>query len=379
MQNLKKCHKNCLLVSNRDLLICQNKAVLLKPGDISMKQWLLMSLIWVLAVGFSMPAQAYTVAIEATQLREDYPATYRVGKQDTLWDVTGVFLTTPWQQSGMWAEHIKVYPGDEVSVIREGGRAFLQLKHQREVKLSPQIRTPRNEPPPIEPIPISAIRQFLNKPQVVTEDLLENAPYIVQEAEGRLFMTEGNEIYVRDLRHARQGERYAIFRLGRHYNDDDGNSGVYEAIYLGQAQIIAADDELATAHIIDAEREIRAGDLLLELEEVRFSQDLQPKIPHSVEDAKIIAVVNGLAQIGQYQVVVIDKGRRDAIESGHIFGVYSGGGMVKDKVRPERGTVELPPRQAGTLLIFKVFDTVSYALVMSATRAIYVNDKLGLP
>jgi hypothetical protein len=362
------------------LLLCQNKAALFKSGGImkslNIKSWLW--LIWGLALSFSMPVYAYTVPIDAQQLRQDYPHTYLVSKHDTLWDVVGVFLTSPWQQSSMWGEEIKVYPGDEVSVIREGGRSFLQIKHNRVVKLSPQIRTPRDQPPPIEPIPLSSIRQFLNKPQVVTDEILENAPYIVHEADGRLIMTEGNEIYVRDLEHAREGEYYAIFRLGRNYGTDEGDSNVYEAIYLGQAKIIASGTP-TTAHITQAEREIRPGDLLLEIEEVRFSQDLIPKTPDMVDDSKIIAVVDGVSQIGQYQIVVIDKGRRDAVEPGHIFAVFSAGRIVKDKVRPDRDDVTLPQRQAGTLLVFKVFDTVSYALVMSATRAIYVNDQLGLP
>jgi len=41
--------------------------------------------------------------------------------------------------------------------------------------------------------------------------------------------------------------------------------------------------------------------------------------------------------------------------------------------------VELPGQHAGTLLVFKVFDTVSYALVTKATFPIKLFDEVVAP
>jgi hypothetical protein len=338
-------------------------------------------LVWWLMLGFSIAANAMTIQIDPTQLKENYPSQYVATAQDTIWDISGKFLRTPWGANDMWAQRLKVYPGDKISVIRTGGRSFLQIKHDRTVKLSPHVRVPRGEPAPLEPIPISSIRHFLNKPQVLTQDMIDAAGYVIAESEGRLLMTTGNEIYARNLEYAQVGDRYMALKVGQRYGNSDDEYAVFEAVYLGATEVLD-DGDPVTLEITDSENEIRVGNLLVPLEDTRYINDLMPGSPDFIEDAKVIAVVGGVSQIGQYQVLVVNRGTADGLREGHVLTVFAGGNIVKDTVRPDYEGGEdivLPKRNAGTILVFKSFDTVSYALVMEATRAIRVNYEVGLP
>jgi len=81
--------------------------------------------------------------------------------------------------------------------------------------------------------------------------------------------------------------------------------------------------------------------------------------------------------VGQYQGVVLDLGRQQGIETGHVLAVYQANGKMKDPVTGEE--VELPDEHAGTLLVFRTFDKVSYALLMKSARPVRVLDTVRTP
>ena len=59
-------------------------------------------------------------------------------------------------------------------------------------------------------------------------------------------------------------------------------------------------------------------------------------------------VPNGVTQIGQYDVVLIDKGERDGLTVGNVLAIYKTGEVVRDRVMNERVQLpaELPPQPA---------------------------------
>jgi hypothetical protein len=86
-------------------------------------------------------------------------------------------------------------------------------------------------------------------------------------------------------------------------------------------------------------------------------------------------VVEGLSQIGQHQTVVLNLGTADGMEKGMMLTVYQAGKVVRDSIShlPEN-KVQLPDKRAGIIMIFCVFDHISYGLVMGAERAVHVYD-----
>jgi len=325
-------------------------------------------------------AAAHTLAIdENAQFKASAPTQYTVRQGDTLWDVAGQFLENPQQAGAAWSEEaVSLHPGDQASVIERGERWHLQIKSQRVVKLSPNVVTTRADSA-VETVPLSKIRQFLARPQVAERDELNSAPYIVANAAGKLLISQGDIIYVRGLDDELVGESYIIVRAGQAYQDqgEDAEPLAYEATYLGSARL-EQDGDPATLTVTEAARDIRQGDRLLPVPPQVFERDFIPTLPgDGIEGARLIALLGEGTQVGQYQAVVINRGEEDGIERGNVLAVYRGGETIHDPLANE--SVSLPSLQAGTLLVFKVFEKISYALVVKATRDMHLYDEVALP
>lgn len=313
------------------------------------------------------------------ELLPSRPEKHIVVPGDTFLDIVGLFVADPIAASQIWGQNLpEVFPGDVVTLVTQGGVPALQVKRGRLVKLSPGIRVLKQEHK-IPVIPTEKIQQFLNRPRIVTQDEIELAGYIIANAEQKLLSSIGDDIYVRGLDEFSDEQEYIIVREGTAYHTKDSDEILaYEAIYLGDAKVKQSGDP-TTLLITAADREIRNGDHLLPLGERSFNEDFYPHAPLFLdEDAQIIAVVDGVSRIGQYQVVVLNKGTEDDMEIGHIVAIENRNvDEVEDKIADE--TVEIPNRRAGIAMVFKPFDRVSYALIMKATLPIRLFDKVTIP
>ncbi len=319
---------------------------------------------------------------DAEQL-SNYPEHYVVLPNDTMYSVLGKFVADPLLASEMWGERIpQIRIGDMVSLVElSSGQYALQIKRGRTVKLSPMTRIIQ-EQREIPTIPTDMIQQFLTQPRVLSLDEIENAGYIIANANQTLFASPDSLIYVRGLDEYDYQDRYAIVRLGQRFTDPDtGEMLAQETIYLGTAKLEKMGDP-ATLRVLSFTQGIYDGDLIVPLDsedDNQLTQDFYPRKPDYLEGdvAKIIAVVNGISQIGQHQIVVLNKGFDDGLERSHVLVANKGGQLVQDPVSKQM--VRLPSQQAGTLMIFKAFDRISYALVMKAKRAINLFDEVTIP
>lgn len=313
----------------------------------------------------------------AVPLREDAPLRYVVKKGDTLWDIADYFLRDPWYWPELWYANPEIdnphliYPGDVLKLVWVDG-----LPQVRRVeKLSPRVRELPLESA-VPTIPIEAIRQFLQGPRVVTEEELEQAPYVIRFLDEHLMGGESNHAYVRRADPA-DGPNMNIVRPGEPYIDpDSGELLGYEAIPVGRVEIQAFDD-VSTALITRSYREASLGDRLLPLDESVLTADFQPHAPAGALRGYIISVYDGVGEIGQYEIVVLNRGARENVESGHVLDIYKPARPANDPLTGER--VTLPPVKAGTLLVFKVEERVSFGLVMRATRSISIFDTVRTP
>jgi hypothetical protein len=253
-----------------------------------------------------------------------------------------------------------------------------QESNRPTVKLSPETRVMEREQK-IPTIKLEMIQHFLNRPRLISPEELDNAGYIIANAEQRIFSTQNSRIYVNGLDNNTAGSKYIIVRLGQAYlsplEDEADEILAYEAIYLGEAQLLVSD-EPATLTITSAEREIKNYDRLLPVEEYGFQDDFRLHSPPTLQDAYIIAVVNEILTIGKYQIVVINKGLEDGIARSHLLSVYKKGNVIKERVFEEE--VVLPNLRVGTLLVFRVFERVSYALVIEANIPINILDMVNV-
>jgi hypothetical protein len=334
-------------------------------------------------------ALSFSINLSADELEinPQHPERYTVVTNDTLWDISAKFLKSPWHWRKLWHGNPQIknpdliYPGDILHFSMIDGRPSLRLSRGsgREVSLHPRIRRESLDQE-IKTIPSDAISQFLTSPQVLSADDLETQPYIIDFPGEHVVIGAGDRIYVRSILQANSLD-YTVYRKGDPYiSPETGEILGYEAIYLADASLEKEGDP-ATLMITKSNQEIQMGDRLMPSSEKESALNYFPKPPDTQINGNIISVLNGVSQIGRHNVVVIDKGLADGIKTGDVLSIYQKGRIVVDpfKSKEETVMVKLPNELAGSLMVFRPFQRVSYALVMEATQAIHVLDKIQTP
>jgi hypothetical protein len=235
----------------------------------------------------------------------------------------------------------------------------------------------------IPSIPPSAIEPFLSRPLVIEPDGLEKAPTIIATQADRVLLAAGNSAYVRGIGAAKD-ETWYVYRKGNALVDPDTNQTLaYEAIYLGTAQL-TRPGEPATVTLTSAVQEVGAGDKLVAAgrpQPVNYA----PRAPGSQIRGRVIAIYGGVAKVGEagpQSVISINRGKADGIEVGHVLALYTLGGSVRDTTKAKGAPdalIKLPDERAGLAFVFRVFDRVSYALIMNVTRPVSPLDVVQTP
>ncbi|HUR40452.1 MAG TPA: LysM peptidoglycan-binding domain-containing protein [Verrucomicrobiae bacterium] len=328
------------------------------------------------------------------ELRENAPLRYVVKKGDTLWSISNKFLKDSWQWPELWTANEKVknphliYPGDELYLYYVGGEPRLARTGDgtepgdtrspgEQGDMVPRVRESSLDQA-IYSIPLEAIRAFLRGPRTIDEDLLDDAPYVLAFESDKLLGGSEDVGYALDMVDT-SITQYQVVRKGEAYKDPDDNDVIgFEVVPVAEAEVRAFGNP-ATIYLRKSAIETRAGDYLLPIEEDPLEQRFVPHAPDKVIDGRIISVYNGVSQIGQYQVVTINRGTQQGMEPGHVLSVMQTGRRATDPNSLFGRKVQLPEVKAGTVLIFKTAPRLSYALVMSATRAIHILDKVEKP
>ncbi len=339
------------------------------------------------SLALALALQATAAFADQVALKDGHPDRYVVVKGDTLWDISSRFLNSPWLWPEVWYVNPQIenphliYPGDIISLVYVDGKPQLRLQRGKGTfKLSPKARVERLDKA-IPTIPIDAIQQFLTRPLVVDDATLKDAAYVVSSADEHLIVGAGDRVYVRGIS-AEQGNRYNIFRPGGPYKDpDSGEILGYEALFLGDANAQKFGDP-STLKVTSTTREINIGDRVLPVSQ----EDVYAYFtPHSAEtpiNGTIISVVDGVSQIGQFQIVALNRGAREGVDVGMVFAIDQRGDLIVDQVRARdahQEMVRLPDEEAGLLMVFRSFEKVSFGLVLKATSALHVGDHIRTP
>ncbi len=317
----------------------------------------------------------------APELRSDHPERYTVVKGDTLWDISGRFLNNPWYWPEIWHVNPQVknphliYPGDRLALVYIDGKPRVtKVASSDIVKLSPQIRSEAIDTP-IPAIPLDAISSFLTDTRIVTPAELNDAPYVLEGEDGRIITGAGDRVYARGDKPA---DKVGIFRRTKEFVDPQtGEFLGLEARSIGAGNVTAENGDVLTLRLTKSNQEIRIGDRLLTGVNRPISTSFVPSSPDQEVDGQMIAVDGGVSQIGQFDVVTINRGERDGLEPGNVMSVLKSGNMVRDPVTGE--TIELPSERAGLMMIFQAYEKMSYGLVLQATRPLSVGDKVTNP
>jgi len=326
-------------------------------------------------------------AQEAT-FRGDHPDEYVVKKGDTLWDISKMFLKSPWLWPEIWHANQQIdnphliFPGDLIRLVYIDGEPRLTADRKVKLapgidKLSPSVRVLPSEEA-IATIPLDRVSSFLSRSRIVTEELLEAAPYMLAGPEQRLVVGAGDRAYARG-EFDPELDKYGVYRQEENYYDPE--TGEYlgtHAMNVGTVGIgQPGEDEVVRVQVTSTRQELRMGDRLLPSEERSIAPNFYPSSPDNEIEAEILAVEGGVSQVGKLNVIMVNRGQREGLEPGHVLAVYKRGETTRDPVTGKR--VTLPDERAGLVMVFRSFEKMSLALVLEAERALAIRDKLRNP
>jgi LysM repeat protein len=351
--------------------------------------------------GPSSPAgdtQAATASGGAPALAPNAPDSYVVKRGDTLWGIAKVFLRDPWYWPEIWQVNKQIqnphliYPGDTLRLVYIDGhpRVTLQrgtMERGDSARVLPRVRSEPLESA-VTTIPYATVAAFMSKPSVLSNEQIKGAPYVFSTRDSHQVISNGDTLYARGFQSpVETGTHYNLVRVGDPLRDPDDNRIVgYDGIFTGSGHITRGGDP-ATLIMTESSRETEPGDKLF-AGGVDVPLDFIPSSPKVKVNGRIMAVSDGVTVIGQYQVVVINRGARDGLAPGNVLGVFEVGGYIRDTVdkgylggmsRLGAKNVRLPDERTGTFMVFKTFDQISYGLIMEAKDIIRVQDMVQNP
>jgi nucleoid-associated protein YgaU len=338
--------------------------------------------------------------VALSEILPDAPDSYTVKPRDTLWAISGLYLKTPWRWPELWGMNLDeirnphlIYPGQILFLDKSNGRARLRLAQPVGLtddngRLSPRVRAAAPNQDGIASIPFNLIEPFLNEAVILDTNELANAPRIVAAQEGSVLLSRGELAYVRgNLSNQRE---YRVFREPKPLRDPTTNELLgWEARYVGTADYIRQGETRsgangrteivpATFMLTSIRLEAGVGDRLDPVPAREYT-NYAPHAPQSPISGQIVSLYGDALTAGQNQIVALNKGARDGIERGHVLALWRAGALGIDRTDPTRPRMKLPDERHGVLFVFRVFDRMSYALIMTVKEPVSPGDRFTQP
>jgi hypothetical protein len=345
--------------------------------------------------------QVAQAGVPLSALAPNAPERYTVKSGDTLWDLSGMYLTSPWRWPELWGMNMDqvrnphlIFPGQVLFLDKSDGRARLRMGAQvgggvtGDGKLQPHVRAKDIAFYGIASIPFNLIEPFLNEAVIFETNELAAAPRIVATQEGRVLLSRGDTAYVRgDLGQERE---YRIFREPRPLKDPTTREVLgFEATYVGASEYTVQGETRtnaegkaeiipATFTVTSIRQEAGVGDRLAPVP-VREYTNYAPHPPAAPIAGQIVSIYGDALTAGQNQIVSLNRGAVDGIERGHVLALFRDGKVVVDPTEKGRTKIKLPDERHGVLFVFRVFSRMSYALILSVKDPVSPGDRFTQP
>jgi hypothetical protein len=338
--------------------------------------------------------------VPLSELSPTAPDSHTVQPGDTLWGISGLFLRSAWRWPELWGMNLEqirnphlIYPGQVLVLDKSSGRAILRMgaagagEPSNTVRLSPRVRSELLDNGAIAAIPLNLIGPFLNEAVVFNANELDSAPRVVATQEGRVLVSRGETAYVRgDLQGARD---FRLFRELVPLADPITKEVLgFEGRYVGTAEVTRAQGNTtvdgkpalvpASFRITSTRIEAGVGDRLSPVPQQELVAYV-PRAPANPVDGRIVSVYGDGVRAGQNQIVSINRGQRDGMERGHVLAVWRAGRDAVDRTSADRSPMRLPDERHGLMFVFRVFDRVSYALILNVQEPVRAGDRFTQP
>jgi hypothetical protein len=310
-------------------------------------------------------------------IKNSSPNEYLVKKGDTLWDIAGVFLKSPWKWPSIWEKNSQIsnpdliYPNDVIYLLYRDGKPYLSTSKDGEGRLSPRVRqTDRFSP--ITAIPRIALKSFVEDHRIVEAQRISKMPYILAGVGLRELISKGDEVFIRGVLDPEFNE-YHIYREGKTYGKESGLlTDNTEIIRVGTLSVLDKQGDISRAEITTAKGLVRKGDFLVRSQALPLMPLYYLAAAPEEVNGKIIGAVNDAYQIARYDGVVINLGASSGIYAGHVFNVLTSDKSVEDPRTNE--LVAITNQKIAELMVVNVFENVSYGIILSASNSVSTGN-----
>ncbi len=329
--------------------------------------------------------------VPVSELAPNAPSRYTVKRGDTLWAISGMYLRKPWNWPQLWGMNLQqirnphwIFPGQTLYLNIGNGRASLSMGGDGQgiptVKLNPKVESSALPPEGIPTISPELIAPFLTQPLIVEPDTLEASPRIVALPKGHTMASPGTQVYVRG--DVSKATRYQIYRPAKPLVDPETKKIIaYQAEYLGATSLVeqpSGPDAVSVFRVDGIEREVGVGDRLV-IAPPREFLNYTPHAPAKPISGDVVSIYGDLNMAAKNSVVALNRGAADGLERGDVLALWHNSRMVKDVTAPGKPEIELPDRRVGLMMVFRTFQHVAYALILSADEPVEVADRFSQP
>jgi hypothetical protein len=353
---------------------------------------------------FSLSFSVFVTADELT-LNKNAPKSYIVKKGDTLWDISGIFLNQPWLWPKLWRlnpdinnPHL-IYPGDELRLVFDEQGQPMLVRGKPELKWSPRARVNLKDQSAISSLPLDVISPYIQYGSVLSQDEIENLPYVLGSDEGYKSSVDGFNVYINE--ELDLGKGYGVYQKKDEIFDPETEEFLgYNIRVVGTGKVLRTgnleDNVPATLYMDGTKQEIRSGDFILPVNEnQQYPSFFTLKPANKSLRGMILNSANGFREFGKLEVVMINLGTEHAIEQGDVVSVKrSSPGVIETSEGPiysqdgsrwnrmasvDDSDYKMPEEVVGEMMVFKVYQKVSLALVLRSSKPLRVYDIITSP
>jgi hypothetical protein len=344
------------------------------------------------------------------------PDTYTIRPGDTLWDLSGRFLNNPWYWPKIWSYNPEIanphwiYPGNLLRFYPASEEGPARVEPLLPVAGGPQpdveeddFEMPREledlsladmkEPPSAEeqdavavsgPYKIGQVRgraTMARRDSFVTPRELAESGAITAAFEEKAMLATLDKAYARfgQPDAVKSGETYIVYRTnGDVRHPITGELLGYQTVVLGAARVVAVDDKAASLVIVQANDVIERGAMLGPWTD-RFFRRVDPTPNGQALEGLIVGSQTRIVtQMGEQQVVYVDRGEAHGVREGNVFTVVRSGDLYGKP--PDRPVWDesLPKEDIGQLLVVDVKERASTALVTRSVKELFIGDRVEL-
>lgn len=310
---------------------------------------------------------------------------HTVRSGDTLWDISGRYLQSPWYWPRVWSFNPQIenphwiYPGDQIRLGPDGAG---QVAGEE----LPPLSMGSFDPVASDDIQVAGrigtyLPRKLHAPRIgfVSEEELDQSGVLDRSWEEKTYLMEGDRIYIgwTSNQPVEVGADYLIFRTERKVSHPEGGSVGHLTRILGTARVVDAnpDEAYVSAIITRSIQEIVRGDRVGPM-----AHALSERIDRVANEANVDAVIVGtleenLSELGQGHVVFLDRGRTDGVTPGNTFQVLRAGDGLQDDGYTPMYDETMPAENIGSLVVIDVREKTAAAVVVRSVRELRAGDR----